>query len=145
MQYEIIAAGRMRDKNQLALWQDYAKRLSHTPKLIEIEIRKPNEIDKLIAEKLDPQAFIFILDERGKSLGSVEFAKKLSNITMDGIGKVQFVLGGADGFSDDLRKKANFLLSFGKQTWPHMLARIMLIEQIYRAVQIQAGHPYHRE
>lgn len=145
MQYEIIAAGRMRDKNQLALWQDYAKRLSPTPKLIEIETRKPHEINKLIDDKLDAQAFIFMLDERGKSLGSMEFADKLSNITMDGINKVQFVLGGADGFSDDLRKRANFLLSFGKQTWPHMLARIMLIEQIYRAVQIQAGHPYHRE
>lgn len=145
MHYEIIAAGRMRDKHQLALWQDYAKRLSPLPKLIEIETRKPHEINKLLSDKIDPQAYVILLDERGKSFGSIEFANKLHKISLDGIHKIQFFLGGADGFDDVIRTRANLLLSFGKQTWPHMLARIMLIEQIYRTVQIQSGHPYHRE
>jgi 23S rRNA (pseudouridine1915-N3)-methyltransferase len=85
------------------------------------------------------------MDEHGIGLSSKEFAGKLENLAIQGKSKVQFIIGGADGLPQSVRDRANFILSFGKQTWPHMLARVMLTEQIYRAQQIIAGHPYHRE
>lgn len=145
MNIDVIAVGKLRDDALLSLWQDYTKRLQWSLQLHEIESKKPGDDEKKILDKLNSQAHIFILDERGKSLGSKAFAKKFSDISADGISSVQFVIGGADGLTETIRQKANFLLSFGAQTWPHMLTRIMLAEQIYRAQQILAGHPYHRE
>lgn len=142
---DIIAAGRLRDKALLALWQDYSKRIVWPLALHEIEGKKPGDEEQKILEKLDARARVFVLDERGKSLPSREFAGKIESASAEGISKIQFVIGGADGLSENVRKKAHFLLSFGAQTWPHMLARIMLAEQIYRAQQILAGHPYHRD
>ena len=141
---DIIAAGRLRDKTLLALWQDYSKRITWPLALHEVEGKKPGDEEQKILEKLDARARVFVLDERGKSLPSREFAGKLENASAEGISKIQFVIGGADGLSENVRKKAHFLLSFGAQTWPHMLARIMLAEQIYRAVTILVNHPYHR-
>ncbi len=142
---DIIAVGRMRDEGQLALWHDYAKRLQWPTNLHEIDAKKPSDEEQKLLGKLNNQAHLFVMDERGKSLPSMTFAKKLDNLSAQGITQVQFVIGGADGLSPAIREKADFLLSFGAQTWPHMLARIMLVEQIYRAQQILAGHPYHRE
>lgn len=142
---DIIAAGRMKKDSQLALWQDYQKRMKWPLALHEIEGKSSADEQKKLFDKINPSAFVFVLDERGKSLSSMDFTKKLEQISLDGFHRAQFVLGGADGHSPEMRKRANFLLSFGAQTWPHMLARIMLIEQIYRAQQIIAGHPYHRE
>ena len=142
---EIIAVGRLRQGPLLDLYNEYSKRLQWSLTLHEIDDRKPDQIDKKILEKLNTQARIFILDERGKSVTSPAFANRMGSFIADGIKDVQFIIGGADGHSEDVRKKANFLLSFGSQTWPHMLARVMLVEQIYRAQQILAGHPYHRE
>ena len=85
------------------------------------------------------------MDERGTSLSSRDFAAKIDGFQNNSFGTVQFIIGGADGLSDDIRKKAHFMMSFGKQTWPHMLARAMLAEQLYRATSILANHPYHRE
>ena len=88
---------------------------------------------------------IVALDERGETLSSPEFAIKISGWQNQAPGnEITFLIGGADGFDNEVRKKAKFLMSFGKQTWPHMLVRVMLLEQIYRAQQITAGHPYHR-
>ncbi len=142
---EVIAVGRLRDKALLALWQDYTKRLQWPLTLHEIEIKKPGDEEKKLLAKLNPRAHLFVLDEQGKSLPSTKFAKKLETLSGDGITNIQFIIGAADGLSENIRKKADFLLSFGDQTWPHMLARIMLAEQLYRAQQILAGHPYHRE
>ena len=142
---DIITVGKLRDKTLLALWHDYTKRLHWPLTLHEIEAKKPGEDEKKVLAKLDSHAFIFVMDERGKSIASVPFAHKLEDIAADDVNRIQFVIGGADGLSEVIRKKADFLLSFGAQTWPHMLARIMLAEQIYRAQQILAGHPYHRE
>jgi 23S rRNA (pseudouridine1915-N3)-methyltransferase len=85
------------------------------------------------------------MDERGKSLPSLKFADKIRDLQNQGRSHIQFIIGGADGLGDDIRKRADLLLSFGAQTWPHMLARVMLLEQIYRCQQILSGHPYHRE
>ncbi len=145
MNVDVIAVGRLRDKALLALWQDYSKRITWPLALHEIEAKKPAEEERKILDRLDPRAHIFVLDERGKSLASRDFAKKLEDLSADGAPRIQFVIGGADGLPENIRKKAHFLLSFGAQTWPHMLARVMLAEQVYRAQQILAGHPYHRD
>lgn len=85
-----------------------------------------------------------LLDERGKVMGSEAFAGVLGRWRDDGIREARFVLGAADGHSDAERKDADLLLAFGPATWPHLLARAMLMEQLYRATTIIAGHPYHR-
>lgn len=90
-------------------------------------------------------ALKIVLDERGKTVGSAEFAALMNRSLEDGQKDIVFLLGGADGHTDAVRSQATHLLSFGKATWPHMLARVMLCEQIYRAMTILAGHPYHRE
>ena len=84
------------------------------------------------------------LDGRGKLFTSVEFAEKMGQWQDGGVPAVAFLLGGADGHSPEVREIADLLLAFGKMTWPHMLARVMLAEQIYRAKTILDGHPYHR-
>ncbi len=85
------------------------------------------------------------LDERGKTLTSPEFAAQLGKWRDAGQPEVCFLIGGADGLSPALRDEADVKLSFGKMVWPHMLARVMLTEQLYRAASILAGSPYHRE
>jgi len=85
------------------------------------------------------------MDERGQTIKSVAFAEIFQKQMDIGHTHFQFIIGGADGLTQEVRERSNLLLSFGAQTWPHMLARIMLLEQIYRAQQILDGHPYHRE
>ena len=84
------------------------------------------------------------LDERGEDLASATLAARLSDWRDRGIADLAFVIGGADGLDPTVRAAADLVLAFGRQTWPHMMARAMLIEQIYRAQQIILGHPYHR-
>ena len=140
---EIIAVGRLKTGPLHELCAGYAGRLKDWQLLIhEIDDRKPAE--PIILSRLSDMKYVFVLDERGKSLGSESFAQQLQTLEDSGRNRVAFVIGGADGHSDAVRQKADFLLSFGIQTWPHMLARAMLAEQIYRARQIIAGHPYHR-
>jgi 23S rRNA (pseudouridine1915-N3)-methyltransferase len=141
---EIIAVGRMRQKSQKLMWDEYYKRLKWPIKLIEIEGKSPKEEEDKLLKKINPRAYKIFLDEKGTTLSSPEFCKKIENETINGNTDFQFFLGGADGHTSNLISHANFILSFGKQTWPHMLARIMLLEQIYRAQQIIEGHPYHR-
>ncbi len=90
-------------------------------------------------------ALLCVLDERGKVLTSPDFANLLRRWRDEGRGDVAFVIGGADGISAELRARADYKLSFGKMVWPHMLVRVMLGEQLYRAASILAGSPYHRE
>jgi 23S rRNA (pseudouridine1915-N3)-methyltransferase len=85
------------------------------------------------------------MDERGKHLTSAEFAKVLGRWRDDGVREARFLIGAADGHDDGLRQSADLLIAFGAATWPHMLARAMLAEQLWRATSIIAGHPYHRE
>ncbi|WP_174298083.1 23S rRNA (pseudouridine(1915)-N(3))-methyltransferase RlmH [Sphingomonas bacterium] len=86
-----------------------------------------------------------LLDETGEMLGSVAFAGRLGRWRDDGVREARFELGAADGFDDAARTGADLLLSFGRLTWPHLLARAMLAEQLWRATSILANHPYHRE
>ena len=98
-----------------------------------------------ILDLLPKGAKLVALDERGKPQESKDFAAKLGAWRDEGIQTTVFVIGGAGGLSNAVRERADLMISFGKQTWPHMLARAMLAEQLFRATTILAGHPYHRE
>lgn len=136
MKIKIVAAGKLKNSPLLDLCQEYLKRISWSVTLKEVDAHKA----------ADPNSFTVLLDERGETLSSPDFAKKLGQWRTQAPGnEITLLIGGPDGFSDDMRKQAKFLMSFGKQTWPHMLVRVMLLEQIYRAQQILAGHPYHRD
>jgi 23S rRNA (pseudouridine1915-N3)-methyltransferase len=104
--------------------------------------RREDEAERLSA-KIPKGAFLIALDERGKSFESAEFAKLLAG-KRDAARDVAFLIGGPDGLAPSLRDAAAWNTAFGRQTWPHMLVRVMLAEQIYRAFSILAGHPYHR-
>jgi 23S rRNA (pseudouridine1915-N3)-methyltransferase len=97
-----------------------------------------------LTEDLPRDAVTIVLDERGKSISSEDFARRLARLRDEGASDVAFLIGGPDGHGEELRKKAVLLLSFGSMTWPHRLVRVMLAEQIYRAVTILVKHPYHR-
>jgi 23S rRNA (pseudouridine1915-N3)-methyltransferase len=146
MRLVIIAVGKMRDRAEKALYERYAdgialKEIEEKRKLPPAE-RKRIEA-RLIRSATPKGALTVALDRRGSALTSEELAQRLARWQREGKG-VAFVVGGADGLDDGFRNSADFVLSLGAATWPHMLARIMLAEQLYRARAIIAGHPYHR-
>jgi len=130
---------------------EFQKRLRWKVTIKEFDFKdsNPNKLREKESQALlaaIPEGFrIIACDERGKETSSVDFARKIEHWQDNESQNLAFLIGGADGHSDGLRKKADFLLSFGRMTWPHMMARVMLVEQLYRAQQIMAGHPYHRE
>jgi 23S rRNA (pseudouridine1915-N3)-methyltransferase len=97
-----------------------------------------------ISAQIPEKSVLVVLDERGDSIESVAFARHLGRWRDESVANTIFVIGGADGLSPDLRRKAKLKLAFGAATWPHQMVRVMLLEQIYRAATILAGHPYHR-
>src|SRR5262249_18924508 len=97
-----------------------------------------------ISAAIPEKAVLVALDERGKSIDSVTFARELGRWRDDGIADTIFTIGGADGLSPDLQRRAKLRIAFGSATWPHQMVRVMLLEQIYRAATILSGHPYHR-
>ena len=109
-------------------------------RLIKIKILE----GELLLQAIDPDSIVIGLDERGTSLTSPEFANVFEHYRNEGIKSLTFLIGGADGLSDAVRSRCQRLLSFGRMTWPHLLVRGLLVEQIYRAQQILSGHPYHR-
>jgi len=151
MKIEIIAIGALRKGAMFDALSEYQKRMSwsvqfiiHESKQRDQKARTREEHKKLIGS-ISSSAFVIAMDERGTSLPSLKFAQKIKDLQNQGRSHIQVIIGGADGLNHEIRSRANLLLSFGQQTWPHMLARVMLLEQIYRVQQIIAGHPYHRE
>ena len=154
MQVKIAAVGRMRSGPEAELVTDYLDRFGKSGRpvgltgaaLIEVEAKKGGmAAEAILLEKaLGNARRLVVLDERGKLMTSPEFAEKLGDWRDQGISEVGFVIGGADGIDPALRARSDFALSFGKMVWPHMLARVMLAEQLYRAASILAGSPYHR-
>lgn len=143
---EIIAVGRLKKNSPFfTLFYDYTKRLHGKFKLIELEGHTQADELQKIKDKIVAGGTLIAMDERGENLKSIKLAKKLESFQVNGSNIIQFVIGGADGLDDEIRAQANLTLSLGSLTWPHMMARVMLVEQIYRAQQILANHPYHRE
>lgn len=152
MRLRIAACGKWKSGPERALFDHFAGRITLPLELREIEEKKklkPAALKKregeLLLAQIPEGAVVVALDETGTSLGSVAFAGKLGAWRDDGIKDVVFVIGGADGLDEVVRKRADLVIGFGAQTWPHLLVRGMLAEQIYRAGSILAGHPYHRE
>ncbi|WP_323781000.1 23S rRNA (pseudouridine(1915)-N(3))-methyltransferase RlmH [Thalassovita sp.] len=155
MRVHICAVGRMRSGPERALIDDYLTRFDRSGRglglgpltIHEVEDKKGGGMtaESVLLDRAIPKgAVICTMDERGKLLSSPDFADKLAGWRDAGRGDLAFVIGGADGIDPALRAKADFSLSFGKMVWPHMLARAMLCEQLYRAASILAGSPYHR-
>jgi 23S rRNA (pseudouridine1915-N3)-methyltransferase len=155
LKIHICAVGRLRSGPERTLLDDYLDRFDKTGramglgpvKLHEVEDRKGGGMAaeaQLLAGGLPKGARICTMDERGKLMSSPEFAQQMARLRDDGAGDLAFIIGGADGIDPSLRSRADMSLSFGKMVWPHMLARVMLSEQLYRAASILAGSPYHR-
>lgn len=154
MKVTICAVGKLRKSPELELISDYLDRFGKAGRsmglgpasVVEVEDKKNMGMEAeaaLIERALPAGALLVTLDERGDLVSSPEFAAKLGG-WRDAARDVAFVIGGADGIAPALRGRADWSLSFGRMVWPHMLVRVMLAEQLYRAGQILAGTPYHR-
>lgn len=131
--------------------REYIKRLPWKIAVKEYEIkhsdastRQRKEADALLLA-CEGCERIIALDERGKDMGSRDFSKYFVNWQQEGISSIALIIGGADGLLEEVRKKANLTIAFGRATWPHMLVRAMLSEQLYRVSTILENHPYHRD
>lgn len=151
MKLVIAVAGKLRAGPESELIERYMKRLPWKVTITEImaksktpEAAKHEEGELLSAAVKSCRALI-AMDEHGKALSSREFAESLSRFAEQGRDPIGLVIGGADGLAPELLKKADLTFAFGRATWPHMLARVMLAEQLYRASTLLAGHPYHRD
>jgi 23S rRNA (pseudouridine1915-N3)-methyltransferase len=135
----IVARGRIGRGPEAELVDRYVKRLAWPVRITEL----PDTGGKMPV--LEPGTRTILLDETGEMLASKIFAERLEKWRDNGIREARFLIGAADGFDDADRGRADLLLSFGRATWPHLLARAMLAEQLWRATSILANHPYHRE
>lgn len=138
MRLHIIARGKIGRSPEAELVERYAKRIAWPFKVTELP-----DTGGTIPTALTPSRDV-LLDERGRQLSSEEFAAILSRWRDEGVREARFLIGAADGHGDQARGQADLLIAFGAMTWPHMLARAMLAEQLWRATSIIAGHPYHR-
>ena len=139
MLLHIVARGRIGRGPEAELVDRYVKRLAWPVRITEL----PDSGGKMPA--LGPGTRTILLDETGEMLASKAFAEQLDKWRDNGVREARFMIGAADGFDDVDRGRADLLLSFGRATWPHLLARAMLAEQLWRATSILANHPYHRE
>ena len=158
MRLALVAIGRLKDGPERELCERYRDRavaLGRTiglsgPDIAELsegrgrrpDERKREEADAILA-KVQP-GLVIALDERGRSLGSEAFAERLAAARDGGTAHATFIIGGADGLSETLRERAELTLAFGALTLPHQIVRALVLEQIYRAMTIISGHPYHR-
>ena len=152
MRLTLAAVGRARSGPEMDLFQQYARRLTPALVLREVEERRSLPTDRLKAREAElllgcvPAGAIAVaLDEHGQQLDSRGFADRLRGWRESGVGDLVFLIGGADGHGQAVRERADLLVSLGLMTWPHLLVRALLAEQLWRAPAILAGHPYHRD
>lgn len=154
MKIAIVAIHRLGRGPEAELVKLYAERATAAGRalglgpveVVEVEARKPGKAAD--AEALRPHlegAHLIACDEHGKAMASRAFAEEIGRLRDQGVRRLAFVIGGADGLDPSILEAARGKLAFGPQTWPHALARAMLAEQVYRAVSILAGSPYHRD
>ncbi len=155
MRLHLCAVGRLRAGPERALVDDYLDRFGKTGRALGLGPATEHEVEdkrgggrtaeaELLSRTIPSGAVLCVLDERGKLLSSPDFAAQLARWRDAGRQDAAFVIGGADGIDRGLRGRADLAISFGAMVWPHMLARVMLAEQLYRAATILAGSPYHR-
>jgi len=155
MRVHLCAVGRLRAGPERALVDDYLKRFDRTGRPLGLGPATEHEVEDkrgggmageaALLERACPDgARRVVLDERGAVIDSPTFARRLADWRDEGVGDLALLIGGADGMAPDLRAGADLALSFGAMVWPHLLVRVMLAEQLYRAASILAGGPYHR-
>jgi 23S rRNA (pseudouridine1915-N3)-methyltransferase len=159
MRLVVVAIGRLKQGPERELAERYRERFDDIGRKLgfrgleihEIPESRARDAPTRIAEEaaaisalLPEKSVLVALDERGKSIDSASFARELGRWRDDQVACTIFTIGGADGLSPDLQRKAKLRIAFGSATWPHQMVRVMLLEQIYRAATILAGHPYHR-
>jgi 23S rRNA (pseudouridine1915-N3)-methyltransferase len=159
MRLVVIAVGRLKQGPERELVARYRERFEETGRKLGfrgLEIHeipesrardtatRINEEAAAISAQIPEKSVLVALDERGESIDSLGFARHLARWRDQSVANTLFLIGGADGLSPDLRRKAKLRVAFGAATWPHQIVRVMLLEQIYRAATILAGHPYHR-
>jgi 23S rRNA (pseudouridine1915-N3)-methyltransferase len=149
LKISIVAVGRARQGPERATYEHYIKRIRWPLTLREIPEDRGttpagNRRKDALMRAVPDGATVIALDERGDSLTSAQFAQQLQRWRDDGVAELAFLIGGANGLDAKVRKSAQLVLSFGRVTWPHLLMRALLAEQLYRAQQILDGHPYHR-
>ncbi len=152
MQILICAVGRIKAGPEKALFDHYSKRITWPLEVCEVAARRKLSGEELrrheaelLSERIPTGAALVVLDERGREHDSRAFADTLGRWRDEGTRQSAFVIGGADGVDPALRQRADLVISLGRMTWPHMLVRGLLAEQIYRAQCILSGHPYHRD
>ena len=154
MKITLLTVGKLGRAPEAALARDYAERATASGRalglgpidILEVESRKPGktaEGEVLLAHLTD--AYVIACDEHGSAHASRAFAARIAKLRDEGRRKLVLIIGGADGLAPEVLARADDTLAFGPQTWPHALARAMLAEQVYRAVTILAGGPYHRD
>ena len=150
MKFRFIWIGKTKDKNWKALQEDYLKRLSHFVKCEIVEIKdsarhENAEIEgKRILEILNPKTFAVLLDVSGKPISSHQLSAEIEKWQNVGIKEISFIIGGFEGASDEIRKRADYLLSLSFLTFTHEMARVVLLEQLYRGYSILKGFPYQK-
>ncbi len=154
MKITIISIGKFENSPHRAVFENYLKRMKWDVELREFELKNAKnfsvdklkeEEGKLILKAIRTGSVVVALDEKGKEFSSQNFAKLLSDYSLHGSSNITFVIGGACGLGAEVLQKAQLKMSFGLMTFPHLMVRAILIEQLYRAQSIIAGHPYHRE
>lgn len=159
MRIVVAAVGRLKQGPEQELAERYRKRAAQTGRnlgwrdieIVEIRESRASDADKRMIEEsialaniIPENAALAVLDPRGKAFDSAAFANCLQEWRAADLGSAVFVIGGADGVAGALRDRARLKIAFGTMTWPHQLARVMLLEQLYRSATILTGHPYHR-
>lgn len=159
LKISIIAVGKLKEKYLKKGIEEFRKRLSSYVKLEIIEVadeKAPENLSEAEMEEvkrkegarilghIDPDAYVITLEINGKMLSSPDLARKMDELATYGKSKIIFIIGGSLGISEDVQKRSNFALSFSKMTFPHQLMRLILLEQIYRAIKINRGEPYHK-
>ena len=159
MRLVVIAVGRLKQGPERELAERYRERFDDIGRKLgfrglqihEIPESRARDAETRIAEEaaaisaaIPPKSVLVALDERGDSIDSQGFAGRLARWRDDQVASTIFIIGGADGLSPELRRMAKLRMAFGSATWPHQMVRVMLLEQVYRAATILAGHPYHR-
>ncbi len=152
MKISLIAVGRLKAGPEKDLFETYANRITWPFEMIEVVEHRKLSAEQLkqreaalLSTKIPEGAAVIVLDERGRELASRDLAHKIEHWQDNAVRHLVFIIGGADGIDGSLKQRADLTISLGRMTWPHMLVRALVAEQVYRAQCILSGHPYHRD
>ena len=150
MKINIITIGNFKSNDSYKeLFDEYKKRIKCEINLIELKTKQQNSIEEqkkfeadLLLKARNKNNKLIVLDERGKIISTIDFQNLINKFKIDG--DIDIIIGGSDGLTEEVRNQADFVMSFGKMVFPHLMVRVMIIEQLYRVYTLNNGHPYHK-